>query len=413
MQTLKKSVLVLGLFAAFPFSCSAPVNGDSDAGFPDGSTGGGAGGSATGGGGGAGGSGGGDADSGTGAGTDAGLPDSGGTDAGAFRTPYVYVVSNQNQVRVYALDAGSGGFTFKSSVSSAGAGFLAFSTDKRTAYVTKNNTVEALAMNPSSGALTSLNQAASGGAGAVHVFTESTGKYVLVANYAGGNASVLPIIDGGRLGTATDTVNAGVEAHQIVADPSNRYVFVPCKGDNWVAQYLFDADAGTLTPNAVPHVSTAAGAGPRHLAFHPGGGFAYLINEVDDTITALSLDGSTGQLTPFQTLSTIPMAMANTTAEVEVHPSGKFVYGSNRGHNSIVGFSLDAGYMTLIGHASTGGMTPRHFSIDPTGTLLFAANQGSSDVHSFRINPSTGALTPLGEAAQPNAPSFVGAIYLP
>lgn len=422
IQRSNATWVVISLLVALPLACSAPTNQEMDAG----STGGGSGGGATGSGGGlgggaGGGAGGGTADGGhdagsTDAGTDAGLPDGGRADAGPQGVPFVYVVGDYKYVRVYALDAGTGALIPQSSnMRSGGPNFLAFAKNKRTAYISIGSTVEALAINPSTGALTYLNGVPSGGAGAVHVFTESSGKYVLVANYSGGTASVLPILDGGALGPATDTVDAGVEAHQIVIDPSNRYAFVPCKGDDRVAQFVFDADNGTLTPNAVPYVNTANGAGPRHLAFHPNGTLAYLINETDSTLTAMTFDSGTGVLTPFQTVSTLVSPVSgNSTAEVEVHPNGKFVFGSNRGHNSIVRFSIgDGGTLALLGHTSTGGMTPRHFSIDPTGTLLFAANQNSDTVHAFRIDPSTGSLTSLGEVAQPMAPSFVGAIYLP
>lgn len=347
---------------------------------------------------------------------DAGTPRDGGEPDGGMTlgTPYVYVVTGDDQVRVHTLDGGSGALNFSSAITRAGSlGFLAFSPTGRTAYLTNGATVEALAINPATGALSYLNSVSAGGAGSTHVFAEPSGRYVLVANYSGNNASVLPVRDGGALGPATHTVSSGTRAHQIITDPSNRFVFVPCLGDDRVAQYIFNFDAGTLVPNAVPYVDTANGAGPRHLAFHPSGRWAYLINETNSTLTALTFNSASGRLTPFQTLSTLPAPMAgNSTAEVAVHPNGKFVYGSNRGHNSIVAFALDGGTMTLIGHASTGGMTPRHFSIDTSGTLLLVGNQASGTLFAFRINAVTGALVPLGEAGRANAPSFVGFHYL-
>ncbi|MBS1152321.1 MAG: pgl 2, partial [Myxococcaceae bacterium] len=152
-------------------------------------------------------------------------------------------------------------------------------------------------------------------------------------------------------------------------------------------------------------------------AFHPGGQFAYLINELSSTLQALAFDSGTGRLSPLQQVSTLPAGFsgANTTAEVFVHPNGRFVYGSNRGHNSIVAFSINetTGLMTLIGHTPTGGATPRSFAIDPGGTVLLAANQGSGTVTSFRVNVDAGTLTSLGQSKAVNSPAFVGIVYLP
>jgi 6-phosphogluconolactonase len=168
--------------------------------------------------------------------------------------------------------------------------------------------------------------------------------------------------------------------------------------------------------NAVPSVATANGAGPRHLAFHPSGRFAYLINELNDTMTAMGWDSDAGRLSPLQTLTTLPGGFNgnnNTCAEVVVHPSGAYVYGSNRGHNSIVTFAIDqdAGTMTLVGHTATGGNTPRNFTVDPTGTVMLVANQGSSNVVAFAIDG--GALSSLGVVATPASPAYVGVVYLP
>jgi 6-phosphogluconolactonase len=203
----------------------------------------------------------------------------------------------------------------------------------------------------------------------------------------------------------------------IVADPSDRFVFVPCKGADYVAQFLFDASTGKLTPNAVPRFATAAGAGPRHLAFHPDGKTAYLIAETASTMTALDFDATAGALTAVQTVSTLPAGFTgtNTAAEVHVHPSGKWLFGSNRGDDSIVVFALDpSGHMTAQGFTKTGGTTPRDFTLDPSGAWLYAANQGTGDVVAFAFDAATGALTTTTGAsvAVPSA-SFVGVLALP
>jgi 6-phosphogluconolactonase len=222
----------------------------------------------------------------------------------------------------------------------------------------------------------------------------------------------------GSLGAPSDTKSPGTNPHLVVTDAANAFAFIPCKGSDLIAQYVFDAQAGTLTPNGTPSVATAGGAGPRHLAFHPTGKFAYLINELDDTMTALSYDAATGRLTPIHTLSTLPGGMPsgqNSTAEVMVHPTGKFLYGSNRGDDSIVVYTLDldTGRMTLGGHDDSGGQTPRHFSLDDTGSVLFAANRDTNNIVVFDVNPDTGRLTEVSEATNVQQPEYAALITLP
>jgi 6-phosphogluconolactonase len=172
-----------------------------------------------------------------------------------------------------------------------------------------------------------------------------------------------------------------------------------------------------LTANATPHLAAAAGAGPRHLAFAPNGNFAYLINETNSTLSALALDNATGRLSTLQTVSTRAAGATgtNTTAEVWVHPSGKVVYGSNRGDNNIVTFSIApaTGMVSPVGHTSTGGMTPRDFTLDPAGAFLYAANQASSSVVTFSLDPTTGLPSPTGTHITATMPSYVGIVPLP
>ena len=203
----------------------------------------------------------------------------------------------------------------------------------------------------------------------------------------------------------------------ILPDPSNRFVFVPCLGANYVAQFLFDATTGTLTPNAVPHVNAASGAGPRHLAFHPNGKLVYLVNETNSTLTVYSFDTTAGTLTEMQTVSTVPSGFTgtNTAAEVWVHPSGNWVLASNRGDDSIVVFAIDPSSGMVSGPTFTksGGTTPRDFTIDPTGTFVFAANQGTGNVVPFRFDATHGTLAPVGVAMSLTMASFVGVVRLP
>lgn len=262
------------------------------------------------------------------------------------------------------------------------------------------------------GALSPLNRRSSEGAGPCHVSVDHTGKALLVANYGGGSVAALPIQADGRLDTAGSRVQhrgssvnkqrqEGPHAHSINVSPDNRFAFVADLGLDKVMIYRLDSEKARLTPNDPAFGEVAPGSGPRHLAFHPDGKHAFVINEMASTLTAFNYDPRTGALKEIETLSTIPGPVpGNSTAEVVVHPSGKWVYGSNRGHNSIAIFSFEAATGTLkaAGHQSTGGRTPRNFAVDPTGRFLLAANQDSDTVTIFRINPASGRLTPTGQS---------------
>lgn len=342
------------------------------------------------------------------AGADAGL------DAGPPGTPYVFV-GGGNRIFVFTLDEQAGTLTPQGGIDAGNPSFLAFDPQNRWLYAVRERTpgtVGAYRIDPSNGALTFINEAGSGGNGPAHVNVDQSGKWVLAANYGSGTVAILPVGSDGGLSTATDTAAPGVKAHQILASKSNAFVFVPCLGDDLVAQYIFDSTAGTLTPNAVPSAGLPNGAGPRHMDFHPTLPFAYVINELNSTLTACDYDAAQGRLTPKQTVSTLPVNFngPNTSAEVVVHPNGKYVYGSNRGHNSIAIFRIDAasGQLTPLGHQSTGGNTPRSFALNDDGTLLLAANQGSNTVHAFQVDPATGVLTALGQVASVPSPTYVG-----
>ena len=365
---------------------------------------------------------GGDAGAGDGGGPDGATPDGGGPDGAAPGTAIVYV--GGATISIFALDLATGALTPRGTAAASSPSFLAVNPGKTTLYAVEEQAtgrVGAFSIARSGanlGALTPLGSVASGGQGPTHVSVDRSGRWVLVANYGSGTVAVLPVQAGGGLAAAVDTESPGANAHLITVDPGNRFAFVPCLGSDRVAQFAFDANTGQLTANPVPALATAANAGPRHLDFRPGGGFAYLINERDETMTALGYDSGTGRLTALQTLPALPAGVGlagNNGAEVFVHPSGKFLYGSNRGHNSIVAYTLDAttGRMTLIGHTPTGGNTPRSFAIDPSGNLMLVANQGSGRINAFRINQTTGALTALAPVTNVASPAFVGIVVLP
>jgi 6-phosphogluconolactonase len=276
----------------------------------------------------------------------------------------------------------------------------------------KTGGVVAFAVDKTTGRLTRLNEQPSLGAGPCHLVVDKTGKNVLVANYDGGTAAVLPILESGRLRAASSWVaqhghgpNAErqekAHAHSINVDPGNRFVFVCDLGCDKVFVYRFDPAAGTLKANNPAFVTLPPGSGPRHFAFHPSGRFAYSANELGSTVTTFWYDADNGTLSPVQTLSTLPPSFKepNTVSEVVVHPSGKYVYVANRGHDSIALFTVDAatGRLTAAGHESTQGKTPRNFSIDPTGTFLLAANQDSDSVVVFRLDSATGKLRATGQ----------------
>ena len=232
-----------------------------------------------------------------------------------------------------------------------------------------------------------------------------------MANYSSGSVAVLPVMKDGRLVEASDavqhegaSVNASRQkaphAHSITLDPANRYAFAADLGTDKVMIYRLDAARGKLIPNKPPWACTKPGAGPRHFAFHPSGKYAYVINELDSTMMAFTYDGSRGSLTEIQIAPTLPEGWEGTNycADVHVHPGGRFLYGSNRGHDSIVIYAIDpsTGRLALRGHGPTLGKAPRNFAIDPTGTFLLAANQDSDNIVVFRIDPATGLLSPTG-----------------
>src|SRR6266480_4266910 len=288
----------------------------------------------------------------------------------------------------------------------------------------KSGAVSAFVIDSHTGKLTPLNQQPSGGDGPCHLAVDSTGKSVLVANYGGGSVEALPIKPDGSLDSPTAFIQhhgssadrqrqEGPHAHFIATDTANRFALTCDLGLDEVLVYKFDPANSSLVANDPPAARIEPGSGPRHLAFHSNGRFAYVINEMKCTLTAFSYDPERGVLKELQNLSTLPdgetVKPNYSTAEVEAHPSGKFLYGSNRGHNSIVVFAIDekTGKLAHVENVSTQGRTPRSFGIDPSGKYLLAANQDSDNVVVLRIDPSTGRLTATGTSVEIGTPVCV------
>ena len=284
--------------------------------------------------------------------------------------------------------------------------------------------VSAFAVDRSSGMLRPLNQQASGGDAPAHLIVDRMGRNVLVANYGGGSVTVLPIAaDGGlkpasavlqHTGSSVDPKRqAGPHAHSINLDPTNRFAYAADLGLDKVLIYRFRPEHGSLTASDPAFTTVPPGSGPRHFAIHPDRPFAYVINEMAMTVTAFARDAGSGALTALQSISTLPkgqsVASGFSTADVQVHPSGRFLYGSNRGHDTIAVFAIDGrtGRLSHVENRSTQGSTPRAFGIDPTGTYLLAANQRSDSVVVFRIDEQTGRLMPTVHTASVGSPVCV------
>lgn len=282
--------------------------------------------------------------------------------------------------------------------------------------------VSAFAIDARTGNLKLLNQQPTRGGAPCHITLDREARHVLVANYSGGSVIVFPILPDGRLGEATSFVQhegksvnperqEGPHAHSIYTDPSGKYVVSADLGLDQVRVYRYDAQRGQLIPNDPAFARTAPGAGPRHFAFTPDGRYGYVINELGNTVTAYAFDSAKGVLREIQTIATLPSDFhgQNWTADVQVHPSGKFLFGSNRGHDSIVAFAIDTqtGRLTLLGQTPTQGRIPRNFGIDPNGRFLIAANQESDSLVVFRIDNGTGKLTPAGHMVTVGKPVCV------
>ncbi|MEN9674109.1 MAG: 6-phosphogluconolactonase [Verrucomicrobiota bacterium] len=282
--------------------------------------------------------------------------------------------------------------------------------------------LSSFAIEPASGHLREINQQSSGGAAPCFVAVDRTGQDLLAANYFGGSVVCLPIQSDGSLKPASafvqhrgSSVNPDRQkephAHSINLSPDNRFALAADLGLDQVLVYRFDPAAGTLIPNTPPFGRLAPGSGPRHLAFSPDGRHAFVINEMLSTLTSMAYDARAGTLTEVQSASTLPDGKPrkdSSTAQVCVHPNGRFVYGSNRGDDSIVVMSVQPdGHLKWVERVSTQGRTPRNFQLDPSGKFLWAANQSSDSITLFRVDGATGRLTPTGKQLAVGAPVCV------
>lgn len=288
--------------------------------------------------------------------------------------------------------------------------------------------LSAFSIDAASGRLRPLNQQSSVGSGPCHLVVDQLGKNILVANYGSGSIACLPIDADGQLRPHSSFIQhegsgsvpgrqGGPHAHSINLDAEGKFAIVADLGLDRVFVNAFDASSGKLTPHQPPFVKVAPGSGPRHFAFHPHGKFGYVINEMANTVTAFAYDAEQGILTEVQTISTVPSEFKgrSSTAEVQVHPSGRFLYGSNRGHNSIAIFEINQsnGKLKPVSLELTQGKNPRNFAIDPTGTFLLAENQDSDTIVVFRIDPQTGSLRPTGQNVRVAKPVCIKMISKP
>ncbi len=343
----------------------------------------------------------------------------------------LFFVAEKKGIYAYRLNEKTGAiFPANIAVEVANPGFLAIHPSKKFLYSVNTAKIDgknvgvatAFSIESKTGKLTLLNHQPTKGNGPTHLAVDRSGKNILVANYGSGSVSAFPIQKNGSLGSVSAFVQhtgssinpqrqTESHAHSITTDPGNRFVVSCDLGLDKVLVYKFDASDGSLEPNTPAFVPLKPGAGPRHHAFDSNGKYLYVINELDSTLTAFSYDSKIGALKEIQSVPTLPKDFngINYPAEVAVHPSGKFLYGSNRGHDSIVVFRIDkkTGMLSLIEHEATQGKFPRHFEIDPSGNYLLAENQDSGNVVVFRIDQKSGELSATGNKLEAEAPQCV------
>ena len=303
--------------------------------------------------------------------------------------------------------------------------YLAIHPNRRFLYATNNyqgkgaGSVSAFAMDRHTGKLTFLNSVPTRGMDPYFLSVDKTGKAVVAVNYASGSVVLLPIKEDGSLGevsaflerhgsSVNPTLQSGPHPHSVGISADNRFAIVADRGADQVAVYRLDPVQGSLTPNQPPYVTAKPGAGPRHIDIHPNGKFVYVVNELNNSVTAYHYDTAKGVLKEVQTVPTVPRDFTgnNLPADVHVHPSGKFLYGSNRGHDSIAVFRIDKtdGTLKFLERVSAQGQSPRGFGIDPTGSYLIVANQTTGNLVVFRIDRKTGGLTPTGQTVEAGMP---------
>jgi 6-phosphogluconolactonase len=358
-------------------------------------------------------------------------------DRNATRSTFLVYVGTYNKakgkgIHAYRFDAATGQLTSLGLATEAvNPTFVTVDARNRFLYATKeverhegkqSGALKAFAIDRRTGKLRFLNETITNGTVPCYVALDKSGQSALVPNYGSGSVVVIRVQKDGRLGKSTSfhqRVGSGVNperqegphAHWINVSPDNHYALSSDLGVDKVFVYRFDEKKGALELNTPPYAEVSAGSGPRHIAFSPNGRFVYLINELKSTITAFSYRAERGALSKLQTISTLPRGYKGHSdcAEIAVSPSGKFVYGSNRGHDSIAVFAVNPrkGTLTAVERVSTQGKTPRHFAIDPTGSYLIVGNQDSNSLVVFRVDRKTGRLTPTGHAHHVTSPACV------
>jgi 6-phosphogluconolactonase len=325
-------------------------------------------------------------------------------------------------INVYRVDPATGAWTHVGHVGDlTNPSYLALSHDQRTLYSVHGDEdyATAFALDPATGQAKLLNRAATGGKNGVREAVDPSGKYLVVANYASGSVAVLPIAPDGSLKDQHQLVQLPGEPgphkveqqsshpHDIVFDPSGKFVLVPDKGLDRVFVFRFDGTTGKLSPTEQGSVKSRPAAGSRHLAFHPKLPIVWVLNELDSTIATYRFDTARGTLTPAQVMSTLPSDFTgySTTSEIAVTPDGRFVYASNRGHDSVTIFAANPeGMLSVVGWQPTQGSTPRFIGLDPAGRFLQAANEGGDTIVTFRVDASSGKLTPTGQVVKAGSP---------
>jgi 6-phosphogluconolactonase len=340
------------------------------------------------------------------------------------RVVYIGTYTGETSKGIYAFmfDDRSGGLTAlglaaetpsPSFLTSSASGRFVFAVNELQSFGgAPGGSVTSFAVDPATAKLTEISVQPSQGAGPCHLVLDRSGRYLAVANYGGGNFGLFPVGGDGRLRPATSVVDGKGPAsatplgHAVGFDADNRFLVAADKGLDRMLVYRFDASDGGLTANQPPSAALPPGSGPRHFAFHPNGTWVFTINETAATITTFSWDKTSGSLAPLGSVPTRPAGITTcSTAEIAVHPSGRFVYGSNRGHDSIAVFTVGAGgALSLVEHESTRGQTPRNFALDPTGRWLIAANQQSDTLAVFSIDQTNGELSPVGPLTSAGSP---------
>jgi len=329
-------------------------------------------------------------------------------------------------ITVHRVDAVTGAWTQLQLVKTAdNPSWLTFDRNQRFLYCAHGDgeVVSAFRVDEATGQLSPLGTQGAKGRNGVRLGVHSSNRFVICANYGSGTVAVLPINADGSLGPVADlaalpgkpgphrTEQPGSRPHDVVFDPRERFFVVPDKGLDAMFVFSLDAASGKLVAASPPSVASRPGAGPRHAGFHPSKPYVYLLNELDSTLTTYRFDGERGALAPLQVITTLPPSYTgnNSTSEIVVAASGRFVYASNRGHDSLAIFAVDdaSGTLSPVGWELTQGKTPRFFAIEPSGTLLYAANMDSDTIVAFRVDAGSGKLAPSGQVIKTGSPSSI------